>query len=66
MSVEAEPAQKIDRCCQSASYGELPRKRVLPERDVKHRLMVGHAGFEITARHRDLVKVSREGGEIMR
>ena len=28
--------------------------------------MVGYARFEITARHRDLVKVGREGGEIMR
>jgi hypothetical protein len=32
---------------------------------MKHGLMVGHSGFEITARHRDLVKVGREGGEAM-
>jgi hypothetical protein len=25
--------------------------------------MVGHASFEITASHRDLVEVGREGGE---
>ena len=56
---EVERAQEIDRCRQSASHGELPGKGVLPKRDMKHRLMVGHAGFEITARHRDLVKVSR-------
>ena len=56
---EVERAQEIDRCRQSASHGELPGKGILPERDMKYRLMVGHAGFEITARHRDLVKVGR-------
>ena len=29
------------------------------------RLIVGHAGFEITARHRDLIKVGRKGGEVV-
>src|SRR5262245_26930109 len=33
---------------------------------MKHRVMIGYAGFEITARHRDLVEVGRERGEIVR
>src|SRR5262249_24055836 len=60
---EVERAQEIDRCYQPATDGELTAKRVLQERDVKHRVVVGHAGPEITARHRDLVKVGRERGE---
>jgi hypothetical protein len=56
---EAERAQEIDHCCQPASHRELPGKRVFPKGDVKHCLMIHHPRFEITARHRDLVKVSR-------
>jgi len=32
---------------------------------MKHGLMVGHSGFPVAARHRDLVQVGREGGEAM-
>src|SRR5438874_11721376 len=52
---EMERAKEIDRCSQAASHSELPGKGILPERDVKHRVMVGHSGFKITARHSDLV-----------
>src|SRR3954452_16608969 len=56
---ELELAQEIDGSRQSASHGELPGKRVCSKSDVKHRLMVGHSGLEITACHRDLVKIGR-------
>src|SRR5207249_75148 len=63
---EVKRAKEIDRCRQAGSHGELPGKGILPKRDVKHRVMVGHSGFEITARHSDLVKVGGQGGEIVR
>ena len=62
---EVECAQEVDRCRQPASNRELPEKRVLPERDVKNGLMVGHASFAVTVRHRDLVKVGRKGREVV-
>jgi hypothetical protein len=37
----------------------LPAKGVLPKRDVKNRLAIGHPGLPVGVRHRDFVKVSR-------
>jgi len=62
---EVELAQKINRCCQSASDCESAPKRVFSKSHVEHCIVIVHSSFEITARHRDFVEVRRERGEIV-
>src|SRR5206468_7198025 len=59
-------AQKIDDRRQAAGDGELAAERVFPKRDVERSVVVAHPSFPVAASHRDLVKIGRQRGEIVR
>ena len=54
-----ECLQEVNRRRQAARDSKLTAERILTKRDVKHRLMVTHAGLPIAICHGDLIKISR-------
>ena len=57
--VKMERAQEVDCRRKPARDREFSIERVLPKGDVERCLMIAHASFPITTRHRDLVEVCR-------
>ena len=60
-----ESAQEIDCRRKSAGDRELSAEGVFSKRDVERRFVIAHTGFPVAARHRDFIKIRRQGGEVM-
>ena len=66
ISIKMKLAHKIDNLRKPARKREFSTKWIFAESNVKRRLMIAHSGFPIASRHRDLVKVRRQSGKIVR